>query len=141
VTDERVTVLRRGIDAWNRGDLDGILRFFSPDVEIRLSGAFPGLKRDYRGHEGYREFWHSFREMWSTLQVELVENEPVGDLLLSTVRFHGRGREGIDVEQSFYFLWEFSDDGRTVTAYRAYPSHELAQDAANEAREKGGLAV
>ena len=139
MTDERVEMLERGLDAWNRGDVGGILELLDPDVKIQLSGAFPDLSIDYRGHEGFRKFWSAMNDMWSPLEMEAGEIEPIGDLLMSAVTFRGTGREGIQVERTFYFLWQISEATGKVTAYSSHRDREGALEAAEEAQVKGGL--
>jgi ketosteroid isomerase-like protein len=139
VTDERVAMLRQGLDAWNRGDLDGILNLLDPDVSIHLSGAFPDLSIDYRGHEGFRKFWRAMNDMWSPLEMEAGEIEPIGELLMSGVTFRGTGREGIQVERVFYFLWEIDEESGEAAAYSSHRDRESALEAAEDARVKGGL--
>jgi hypothetical protein len=60
-------------------------------------------------------------------------------LLLTVVRFRGKGRDGIEVERPFYFVWEFTDDGSMVTAYRAFSDRDEATGVAREAHAKGQL--
>ena len=46
--------VRAGLDAFNRGDVDGVLTVLADDVEIFSSPALanPGT---YHGHRGYQE--------------------------------------------------------------------------------------
>jgi ketosteroid isomerase-like protein len=129
------------MEAWNRGDLETLLGLLDPDVRIRLTGAFAGLGTEYRGHQGFRDFWDEFRDMWDTLEVLPEEIEMIDGLLFSAVMFRGRGREGIEVERPFYFVWELNEDRRQVTAYRAFSNREEATAVAQEARTAGGLTV
>jgi ketosteroid isomerase-like protein len=129
------------MEAWNRGDLETLLGLLDPDVGIRLTGAFAGLGTEYRGHQGFRDFWEEFRDMWDTLEVLPEEIEMIDGLLFSAVMFRGRGREGIEVERPFYFVWELNEDRRQVTAYRAFSNREEATAVAQEARTTGGLTV
>lgn len=136
--DEHAASLRRGIDAWNREDLDGILELLDGDIAIHLSGAFPDLKREYRGHDGFRAFWRAMHEMWRPLEMELGEVEPLDDLILTAVTFRGTGRDGIQVEQVFFFVWEFDPRTDKVIAYTARPDRDAALEAATALRAKGG---
>ena len=79
--------------------------------------------------------------MWDTLEVLSEEIEMIDGLLFSAVMFRGRGREGIEVERPFYFVWELNEDRRQVTAYRAFSNREEATAVAQEARTTGGLTV
>jgi ketosteroid isomerase-like protein len=141
MTSDPATLLREGMEAWNRGDLETLLGLLDPDVRIRLTGAFAGLGPEYRGHQGFRDFWDEFRGMWDTLEALPVEIELVDGLLFSAVKFRGKGREGIEVERLFYFVWELNEDRTQVTAYRAFSNREEATAVALEARTTGGLAV
>jgi ketosteroid isomerase-like protein len=139
VTDSRVQMLRDGLDCWNRGDLEGLLEFLEPDVRIHLSGAFPDLPTDLAGHEGLHRFWKAMHDMWAPLEMETGEIESVGDLMLSAINFRGTGRDGIQVERTFYFLWQFDEQSGKVSAYSSHRDRESAVETAAAAREKGGL--
>ena len=139
MTDERVERFRRGLEAWNDGNFDVILEQLDPDVQIHLSGAFPGLEREYRGHEGFLAFWREMGDMWHPLQMEAREIEPVGDLVLTGVNFKATGRNGIQVDRTFYFVWQFDATSDKVIAYSSHQDRESALEAAQTAREKGEL--
>jgi ketosteroid isomerase-like protein len=141
VTQDPEAMLREGLEAWNRGDSEAILSLLARDVRIRLSGAFAGLGPEYHGHQGYLKFWREFRNMWETLEVQPEEMEMIDGLLLAAVRFRGKGREGIEVDQVFYFVFEFNEDTTQVTAYRAFSDRAEATAVVREARAKGGLPV
>jgi ketosteroid isomerase-like protein len=134
-------MLRLGLEAWNRGDTDGILELLDPDVEIHLSGAFPDLETDYRGHEGFLAFWRAMSDMWSPLELEPGEIEEFDGLLLSAVTFKGTGREGIRVERDFWFVWQFDDNREKAVAYSSHMDRESAVAAARRAVETGSLAA
>jgi ketosteroid isomerase-like protein len=139
VTQGPEAMLREGLEAWNRGDSKTILSLLAPDVRIRLSGAFAGLGPEYRGHQGYLKFWQEFRDMWKTLEVRQEEVEKIDGLLLATVRFRGKGRDGIEVDQLFYFVFELNDDATQVTAYRAFSDRSEATAVAQKSLATGGL--
>jgi ketosteroid isomerase-like protein len=139
VTDDREAMLRRGLDAWNRDDIDELLELLEPDVGIHLSGAFPGLDRDYRGHDGMREFWREMHDMWHPLEMKGGQIEPLGDLALAPITFRATGRDGIQVERVFYFVWQFDDRTGKVRAYSSHQDRESAVAAAEEAKATGGL--
>ena len=45
MSQENVEIARRGIDAWNRGDLDEWLAGFAPEGELHTTGRVPGSGR------------------------------------------------------------------------------------------------
>jgi ketosteroid isomerase-like protein len=91
---------RAGYDAWNTGDLETFLEFVHPDLVWTSSGVFPGLRPSYSGHAGVREFWSAFMEPWDSLEIEIEEIVELDEeSLLMRVRFHAKGRDGIEVER------------------------------------------
>jgi ketosteroid isomerase-like protein len=138
VTDPR-EMLRLALEAWNRGDTEGILELLDTDVRIHLSGAFPDLDTEYRGHEGFLAFWRAMTDMWSPLELEGGEIEQLEGLLLSPITFKGTGREGIQVQRDFWFVWQLDDDRGKVVAYSSHRDRESAIAAADEARKTGSL--
>ena len=40
MTSDPATLLREGMEAWNRGDLETLLGLLDPDIRIHLTGAF-----------------------------------------------------------------------------------------------------
>jgi ketosteroid isomerase-like protein len=134
---ERVAVVRSGVADWNDGEIDALVERFEPDGWLRLAGAFPGLKPIYRGHEGYREFFEDFREPWTRIVLRADEVEPLRPFVFAALGFHGVGREGIEVDATFFFLFEFGD-GR-IAAWRAFVDRDEALAAADRASESGHL--
>jgi ketosteroid isomerase-like protein len=107
-----VELVRQGYEAWNRGDLEWQLKHVSPDFEFRAAGAplFPDTEAVYRGRDGWRQFWEAFREPWETLRIEVERIEPIGDdRVLALIRFHGRGRDGIEMTLKFANLLTLRD--------------------------------
>jgi len=92
-------IVRTGYAAWNTGNLEAFLQTVHPDIVWNTSGLFPGLRPSYSRHDGIREFWATFVEPWKTLEIEELRMVELDDQsALSLVRFHARGRDGIEVE-------------------------------------------
>jgi ketosteroid isomerase-like protein len=123
-----VEIVRRGFDAWNRGDLEGTIELAHPDIEITLAGVFPDLDRTYRGTEGFREFWELFRGAWNQIWIEPTEIEAQGESVYAGTVFHGVGRDDIPVERPFYFAFKFRDG--KISAYQAFSEPGVARVAA-----------
>ena len=88
--------------AWNRADLAGWLETFDPDIEFQVSGAFPGLRSSYRGHEELTVFWHSFHEPWETLRFDLQRFAEGEDWTVGEFRFRAKGAiSGAQVDMLF----------------------------------------
>jgi hypothetical protein len=56
---ENVEIVRRAYEAFNQGDLEGLLDFVDPEIEVRPDPGLPGW-RVFEGREGFL----SFAEAW-----------------------------------------------------------------------------
>ena len=98
MSQENVELMRLGYEAWNRGDLQWQLDHLAPEHEFQTAQLFPDTEAVYRGREGWRRFWKTFREPWESLRVEVERIEPIGDdRVLALYTFHGRGRDRVEV--------------------------------------------
>jgi ketosteroid isomerase-like protein len=61
VSQDKVEIVRRSIEAFGRGDLEGVLDTVAPGFEFEPSGRFMDTQTTYRGREGFLEFWNDFR--------------------------------------------------------------------------------
>jgi uncharacterized protein (TIGR02246 family) len=96
------TVLDRTYEAWNSQDLEAFLALMHPEVELSTSGLFPDAVGPFHGHDGIRVFWRRFTEPWERIEIGYEELRELGpDTVLVKVRFHGVGREGIEVDRTF----------------------------------------
>jgi ketosteroid isomerase-like protein len=110
MTRENVELARQAYEAWNRGDLEWLLNNTTPEFEFWTVRLFPDLEPVYRGHEEFRRFWDTFREPWESFVIEIERIEPVGDdRVVALFRFHGRGRDGVDVRREYAQLFTFID--------------------------------
>ena len=98
MSEENVGLMRQVYEAWNRGDLEWLLDHIAPDGEFLTAQVFPDTEAAYRGPEGFREFWITFREPWTSVLIEVERIEAIGDdQVLALIRFHGSGRQGVEV--------------------------------------------
>jgi ketosteroid isomerase-like protein len=102
-------IAERGYRAWNEDDLEGLLAVTHAEAEYHPSGVFLGMEDVYRGEEGIRRWWQTFREPWSRIKVipERIADHPDGLAVL--VRFEGLGRHGVETTMHFINLLEFRD--------------------------------
>jgi len=98
---ENEETLRRGFDAWNRGDLEAQLAMLHPEIEYVPSGLFPGVAPIYRGHAGYRDFWRDFNQVWESLRIEIKELHEVGEQYVVLFTYEARSRDGLTVRREF----------------------------------------
>jgi uncharacterized protein len=88
MSDESVEAVRRHYDAFNRGDLDGLMEPVAVDAEF----VNVPLGEAYRGHHEIRAF---FRGLWDVVEDYRVEPEEFirgGEQIVVPVRLSGRFR-------------------------------------------------
>jgi ketosteroid isomerase-like protein len=129
MSEENVELVRQGYEAWNRGDLEWLLDHSTADSEFRTAQVFPDIDAVYRGQEGVREFWNTIQEPWETFQLEAERLEPIGDdRVLALVRFHGIGRQGVEVTLKLAHLFTLED--RMVSQLVSFADWQEALEAA-----------
>jgi ketosteroid isomerase-like protein len=131
-----IALAREGFDAFARGDLEAILEFVDPEVEVFVPIELPGAGTQH-GHEGFLRWMAEWLEAWEEFEIEPREFEPVGARhVVVPIHQRGRGRgSGIEVETDLAYMFEIVDGhARRV---HLYPSAEdaLAAARAGEAPE------
>jgi ketosteroid isomerase-like protein len=94
MSQENIEVMRRALEAWERGDLDTFLSTMDPSVEWHtvLERLLEGTDHVYRGHAGMRRLWHLYRTELEDFEIETQELRDLGDdrvLLLGRLRWRG----------------------------------------------------
>ena len=86
MSEKTLATLRRGYDAYNRGDPSVMLKIAedlaTPDVEWGATGAFPGVGSIYRGPQAMQEWMEVIRSEWERFEVSLNEVLHDGDEIL-----------------------------------------------------------
>ena len=129
MSEENVELVRRGYEAYNRGDPEGTVADFAPTFEYVSTGAIPGKGNVHRGPEGYVEFVRWLWDEFEDVRIEVHELIEAGDRVLASVTLKGRGRQsGADVAWDLWHLW-WIEDGRAVRG-QAFRDKEKALEAA-----------
>jgi ketosteroid isomerase-like protein len=98
VCEANLELVRRSIDAFDRGDLEAVLAGFAPEFEFDPSGRFMDTQRVYRGRSGFEEFWATFRAAWKDVRISVDRMEDLGDQVLTLGTIRGTGVEsGVEV--------------------------------------------
>ena len=128
MSEENVEVVRRGYEAFNRGDLDGMVADFAPTFEYVASGAVPGTGGVYAGPEGLREFMGWFGEFYEA-RAEIDELIDAGDRVLVATTTRGRGKQsGVQSAWHLWQLWTLRD-GKIVRG-QGFTNRDEALEAA-----------
>jgi steroid delta-isomerase-like uncharacterized protein len=109
--DENKAILRRTIDAWNRGDLESYLQIYHPDVVLHgYAGVEPGLA-------SVRQFYAGFMMAFPGSKITAHDMVPEGDKLacrFTTTATHQGEFFGLPPTGK-----EVSFDGITILEFKA----------------------
>jgi ketosteroid isomerase-like protein len=97
---QNLEIVRRGMEAFARGDLDAFLALLDPEIEWTTAADEPN-PQTYRGSDGIRRFASDISEAWAGRFDDLMEFEDfidLGDWVVVpwTARLRGRS-SGIEV--------------------------------------------
>jgi ketosteroid isomerase-like protein len=127
MSEQNVELYRRGIEAFNRRDLDAFLALADPDV-VGMSRVLAIEGKSYRGHEGTREWWQDLLGVFPGFTIEIVTVRDVKDLTIAELRnsAHAEG-SGALAE----LVWQVSEwRNARVIRWQIYDSEQEALEAA-----------
>jgi ketosteroid isomerase-like protein len=128
MSQENVESARRGIDAWNRGDLDEWLAGFAADGELHTTGRFAD-RGVYRGRAGLERYWAEIREDIEELSLSVSDMRAIGDRVFFAATGRGLGKlSKVPIEQPIWFVTTLRD-GLAVRV-ETYVDHTEALEAA-----------
>jgi ketosteroid isomerase-like protein len=135
--DERVELVRRGLQAYNARDTGAVLRLFDPEVEIFSTDELMNAGT-FRGHAGYVRWVRNWDEAWEDFQNTPEEIIAVGEHhVVARVRASGRGRgSGVEVGQMVGYVYEVREG---LCVYMGL--HPSFEEAVTVAREREGIAA
>jgi ketosteroid isomerase-like protein len=127
MSQENVHGARRALEAWNRGDADGLLELWHPEGEwfSAILSRVEGAETVYRGPAEMRRFWDEWHSVWD-LTIEVSEIRDLGDTVLAVGRMRARGKaSGVDLDEPVAYVFQF--EGGLVRTLRAFldPSQAL----------------
>jgi ketosteroid isomerase-like protein len=109
MSEENVEIIRRGMDAFNREDLDALLEHVSPEVEFKsyllgLEGELP------KGHAGGRLWWDRVKEAFPDLRYDIQETRDLGETVIVKFLNTGTGpTSGVPIELTLWSVFFFRD--------------------------------
>jgi ketosteroid isomerase-like protein len=97
---EHVEAVRRGVEAWNRGDLDGWLEVMDPDVELTpvIAQLVEGGDAAYHGVSGARRFWQDWRIDWDFQFADLDLRDADDDVVMIAQASVTSQSSGLDLD-------------------------------------------
>ena len=93
-----VETVRKGVEAYNQGDVEGVLAMTATDVVlVPVRALLDG--GSYEGHEGVRRFMADMDEDWAEREIEVDEIRDLDRGILVLGQFRAVGRSGVEVRQ------------------------------------------
>ena len=131
MSQENVEALQRGIEAFNRRDVEGFLGEL--DAEVEFHAAIPrmlgGEVAVYWGHEAVRELLLDLDSTLAGLHIVLAEIKDLGERIVGLGHFRVRGKaSGAEVESPYGVVVDFKH-GKAIRV-RDYLDHREALEAA-----------
>jgi ketosteroid isomerase-like protein len=121
MSQENVEIVRRGYEAFNRGDWDAALEVADPEIEWRLHGELAlDVQQTVRGREALKNLWASFFDAWDDYNMGLLDLIEAPDgRLLATVHFTAVGLGStVPIDLTYFWLYLVRDGAiATVDIY------------------------
>jgi len=130
MSEENMEIVRNAFAAYERGDMDAMLRLADEDIVITQVSDVPGIPAQQHGHRGVLEAFAVWPEQWEDFRVEIlrIAAAPVGKVI-ATVRNRGRGKQsGIEVDMEFSFVFAIRD--AKITEWQLFVREADALEAA-----------
>ena len=128
MSQANVEIVRQVIDAFNSEDMELILALKHPDLELEIPPDLSAEPDIYRGHDGMRRYWESFRDAMREIRIQPERFWDAGQVVVVAIHGTARGRRtAIPVELRTAGTWTICD-GRVIRV-RAYASLSEALEA------------
>ena len=102
MSQENSDLLRKGIDAWNRREVDLWLDYAAPEIEWLPAGPAAVERAVYRGHDEVRSGITAAWQTWDVFEFREAEVHDLGDSALWLGRVKMRGSaSGLELDQEF----------------------------------------
>jgi ketosteroid isomerase-like protein len=90
MSQENVEIVRRGIEVWNRGDMDAFRELHDPDAVLRPVSDWPE-QGPFVGRTTLMRFAEQLRDTWDADTMEAISITEVGDRVVFRFVWHGAG--------------------------------------------------
>jgi uncharacterized protein len=111
MSQENVEIVRTAFTAFDRGDIEAVLRLCAEDIVITQPPELPGVSAKQRGHRGVLEAFAIWPEQWEDYRMKILRiTAAPADRVIVTTRARGRGRQsGVEVDMEFSFVFTIGD--------------------------------
>jgi ketosteroid isomerase-like protein len=128
VSQENLEAVRRGYEAFNRGDVDAVLEGVDPEVEWHVPPVLPD-PATYHGREGVRKLMQTMQDAFDDFELAVEEVREAGDKVVVMAAVRGRGKESGAVVESPSFGWVWTIRHGKVVLVEVYPNRAATFEA------------
>jgi ketosteroid isomerase-like protein len=130
MSQESVEIIRSAFAAFDRDDIEGVLRLCDEDILISQPPELPGASSEQRGYPGVLEAFAIWPEQWDDFRIEIMRIAPaLGGKVFVTTRTRGRGKQsGVEVEMDFSFVFTVRD--AKISEWQLFVREDQALEAA-----------
>jgi ketosteroid isomerase-like protein len=119
-----VEELRRGYEAWNRGEIEAVVALVDPEIEWSPGEDAPEAGR-FTGRDGFTAFIASWSQSFDDFRLEPEEITVAGDRAIVELRQSGRGRgSGVELDIRTVHVWTIRDG--IAVEWEAYRNRDQA---------------
>ena len=131
MSEENVESFKRGTEAYNRRDVDALLKTLDPEVEWHSALLIPfgGAATVSRGHDGVRELLVEVDEALAEIHLDYSDVRDLGDRVVGIGHIRTRGKQsGAVTEMPFGTVTDMKD-GRAIRIWTYLDPDEALQAA------------
>ena len=126
---ENVDLVREGLGAFLRGDVERALSFAHPEIVSFRAPPLPD-PQTYHGTAGLLEMYADWTRDFDEFEMEPIEFSEIGDSVVVEIINRGTGRaSGVEVVGRFWFV--YTVNGGRVVRQDAFASRDQAITAAS----------
>lgn len=130
MSQENLEAVRQAFDAFNRGDIEGVVEICDPAVEWFPPAELPGVSA-YHGHPGVRQAAADMLDVFGDLRAEPERLIEAGDRVVVLFLWHGHGKgSGVSLDLFGEQATVFTMRNRKATRVQWYVDRSEALEAA-----------
>jgi ketosteroid isomerase-like protein len=131
MSQENVEAFKRGAEAYNRRDVDALLKELDPEVEWHSALLIPfgGEATVSRGHDGVLEVLGEVYEALAEIHLDYSQIRDLGDRIVGIGRIRTRGKQsGVVTEMAFGTVADMKN-GKTIRVWTYLDPQEALEAA------------
>jgi ketosteroid isomerase-like protein len=129
MSQENVELVRQANEAFNRGDIEGVLAYYAEDAEFADLMNAPDLPQVVHGLQGVRQVIMAWVQAFDEFRAEIAEYIDAEDHVVCVTDWYGKSRDGLTIQLRTADVVEIRD-GKFVQVTIGYQSRQDALEAA-----------